>query len=76
MSDTTVTIHVPYVENERLFLLQAVEVAMRTFRRINANPGDDLGKESRIKASHVAMPSPAPKPQARDKARCASPIEA
>ena len=33
----------PYVENERQFLLLAVEVAVRTFQSLNAKPGDGFG---------------------------------
>lgn len=36
----TVTLQVPYAENEQQFLLQAVEAAVRTFRSLNAKPGN------------------------------------
>ena len=40
MSPLTVTLQVPYAENEQQFLLQAVEAAVRTYRSLNGKPGD------------------------------------
>ena len=37
MSPLTVTLQVPYAENEQQFLLQAVEAAVNTFRRLTRN---------------------------------------
>ena len=46
MSPSSVTIQVPYAENEQQFLQQAVEAAVRAFRRINGKPGDGFGEMS------------------------------
>jgi hypothetical protein len=35
MSLRTVTLHVPYADNEQQFLMQAVQAALRTFRERN-----------------------------------------
>jgi hypothetical protein len=39
----SVTPHVPYAANEQQFLLQAVEAAVKAFRRLSGNPGNDFG---------------------------------
>ena len=44
MSPVTVTLQVPYTENEQHFLLQAVAAAVRTFRSVNRKPGDGFGE--------------------------------
>ena len=46
MLPVTVTLHVPYAENEQQFLRQAVEAAVRTFRSLNPNPGHGIGEVS------------------------------
>jgi len=46
MLPVTVTLHVPYAENEQQFLRQAVEAAVRTFRSFNPNPGHGIGEVS------------------------------
>ena len=46
MLPLTVTVHVPYAKNEQQFLLQAVEAAVRTFRSLNAKPGNGIGEVS------------------------------
>ena len=46
MSPSTVTLQVPYAENEQQFLLQVVEAAVRTFRSLNGKPSDGLGEVS------------------------------
>ena len=46
LSPLTVTLQVPYAENEQQFLLQAVEAALRKFRSLNAKPGDGFGEGS------------------------------
>jgi hypothetical protein len=38
-SPVTVPLHIPYVENEREFVLLAVQIAVRTFRSMNAPSG-------------------------------------
>ena len=51
MSPVTVTLQVPYAENEQQFLLLAVEAAVRTFRRLRAKPGDRFGEVSSTSTS-------------------------
>jgi hypothetical protein len=51
MSPLTVTIQVPYAENEQQFLLQAVEAAVKMFRSLNAEPGDGFGEASSTRAA-------------------------
>jgi hypothetical protein len=46
MTPSTVTLQVPYAENEQQFLLQAVEAAVSAFRRLNGKPGDGFGEVS------------------------------
>jgi hypothetical protein len=41
-SPITVSLEVPYAENERQFLVLVVQTAIRTFRRIHASSADDL----------------------------------
>jgi hypothetical protein len=41
MSPLIVTLRVPYSENEQRFLLQTVESALRTFRKLNTKSNDD-----------------------------------
>jgi hypothetical protein len=60
MSPATVTLQVPYADNEQQFLVRAVEVAVRTYRRLNANPGDDLGKLSATSSTQAAISSSEP----------------
>jgi hypothetical protein len=42
----SVTLDVPYAANEQQFLLQAVEAAVKAFRRLSGNPGNDFGEVS------------------------------
>ena len=44
MPPVTVTLQVPYTENEQQFLLQAVATAVSTFRSLNREPGNGFGK--------------------------------
>ena len=46
MSPLTVTLQVPYAEDEQQFLLQAVKAAVRTFRSLNGKPGDCFAEGS------------------------------
>jgi hypothetical protein len=46
MPPLTVTLQVPYAENEQQFLLQAVEAAVRAFRVLNGKPGDGFREVS------------------------------
>jgi len=46
MPPSTVTLQVPYSKNEQQFLLQAIEVAVKTFRSLNGKPGDGFGEVS------------------------------
>jgi hypothetical protein len=39
-SPTSVSLQVPYTENEQQFLVLAVQIAMRTFRSIHAHSGE------------------------------------
>ena len=57
MSPLTVTIQVPYAENEKEFLLQAVEAAVKTFRRLNAKPGDGFGEMSSTRTTQDDEPT-------------------
>ena len=54
----TVTLQVPYAENEQQFLLQAVEAAVRTFRSLNAKPGNGFEE-----VSSTRTPQEEPTPQ-------------
>jgi hypothetical protein len=58
MSPLSVTIQVPYAENERQFLQQAVEAAVRAFRRINGKPGDGFGEMSSTRATQDEPTAP------------------
>ena len=57
MSPLTVTLQVPYAENEQQFLLQAVEAAVRTFRSLNGKPGDGFGEVSSISTAQAELTS-------------------
>ena len=46
MSPLTVTLQVPYTENEEQFLLQTVEIAVKAFRSLNGKSGDGFGEVS------------------------------
>jgi hypothetical protein len=46
MSPLTVTLQVPYAEDEQQFLLQAVNAAVRTFRSLNGKAGDGSAEGS------------------------------
>jgi len=52
MSPLTVTLQVPYGENEQQFLLQAVEAAVRTYRSLNGKLGDGFGEVSSTSTAH------------------------
>ena len=58
MSPVTITIQVPYAENEQQFLLQAVEAALRMFRSIHAKPSDGFGEAFSIETTHDEPPAP------------------
>jgi hypothetical protein len=51
-SPVTVSLQIPYVENEREFVMLAVQVAVRTFRSMNApsgtstDPSDDSSPQT------------------------------
>ena len=47
----SVSLHVPYAENEKQFLLLAVQTAVRAFRMIQANSGDRAVCDSISRAS-------------------------
>jgi hypothetical protein len=63
MSPLTVTIQVPYAENEQQFLLQAVEAAVKIFRSLHAKPGHGFGEVSWTRTAqdeptaHIALVS-------------------
>lgn len=57
MSPLTVILQVPYAENEQQFLLQAVEAAVKTFRRLNRNSGDGFGEVSSTSAAQDELTS-------------------
>ena len=51
MSSLTVTLQVPYVQNDQQFLLQAVEAAVRTFRSLNENAADGFAEGSSMRTA-------------------------
>ena len=57
MLPMTVTLHVPYAENEQQFLLQAVEAAVRTFRSFNQNPDHGIGE---VASTRTTQDEPTP----------------
>ena len=58
MSPLTVTVQVPYAENEQLFLRQAVEAAKRTFRSLNALPPGNGVEE--VSSTRTTQDEPTP----------------
>jgi hypothetical protein len=44
-SPMTVSLEVPYAENEQQFLVLAVQTAVKTFRSLNASPADGLASK-------------------------------
>lgn len=55
ISPFTMTLQVPYAENEQQFLLQAVEAAVKMLRSLNAKTSDGFGEAS---ATRTAQDEP------------------
>ena len=60
MSPVIIILEVPYAENEQQFLIQAVRVAVRTFRSLNVNPSDGFGKVSVMRTNQMGVSSSPP----------------
>ena len=63
-SPMTISLQVPYIDNEQQFLVLAVQSAVRTFRRLNACADHELSTP--LTSSHLATPSSPSTKQAQE----------
>ena len=49
-SPMTVSLEVPYAENEQQFLVLAVQTAVKTFRSLHASPVDEAASQSSVES--------------------------
>ena len=48
MPPMTVSLEVPYAENEQQFLALVVQTAVKTFRSLNASPSDESASKTSV----------------------------
>ena len=56
-SPMTVSLEVPYTENEQQFLVLAVQTAVKTFRSLHASPVDEAASPSSVQSLEASASS-------------------
>ena len=64
MSPVSVRLHVPYAEEEKQFVMQAVRQALKTFRALHRNAGDSWDDASMTgEPAEISPPDETPAPE-------------